>query len=284
LQYGGAGFELFSISIKLSRHLIKRFGEQRQLLISDSVNPMRKVAPRHFFRGAHERADGCGKSSGEVNRHPRRRKQQQQGHQTQGRYAQQTDLALALKQVLVLPLRPRDRVVHISVIESLRHEDETKARCQRNRSQVKPFAIRQSGICPELLQTMVAIEHTFQLLLLRGRHDSFTVRDYLTTVGDNFYRRQFSRGRQLVQNILPFRLRATFDFGSQQRRSLAQLFVLKRQALTLLLTNTFYDVFGQTAHPLLNRSVEKQIRERGHRRDRQQAQANEVDEQPGLNS
>ncbi len=51
----------------------------------------------------------------------------------------------------------------------------------------------------------------------------------------------------------------------------------------LLFADALNDIFRQAAHPLLDRSIEEEIRERGHRGDRQQTQADEIDEQPGLN-
>src|SRR5262249_22653099 len=95
-----------------------------------------------FFRCSHQRTDWCGESTRQMDCHPGRRKQEQQCHQAQRRHAEQADLALSLQQMLVFPLRTGNRVVDVSVAQTLRHEYQTRPARKWYRNKIESFAVR----------------------------------------------------------------------------------------------------------------------------------------------
>ena len=119
-----------------------------------------------------------------MNRDPGRSKHEQQSHQAQSRQAQQAHLFLALHQMLILTLRSRNRVVDVFVGESMRHQQQSRAVCQRSRGEIETLTISQQSrlLLPPTLQERA------QFLSLRIRNRRFAVRQHFTTCRNDFDR------------------------------------------------------------------------------------------------
>src|SRR5215210_2908144 len=106
--------------------------------------------------------------------------------------------------------------------------------------------------------------------------------DDLTIGPDDLYRREPTVLDQASEQRLVNQARLVFDHQGEHGGRIPQAARLIQRRLVLHFPGLFDHVFRQTIEPFFYRAVEEEIREDGHRRDRQEADGDEIDDEPRL--